>query len=182
MLKHSALLLSTTLLVNGLAPSISLAYDGENKSTTIDKSTNQVDCDSTLDLSIEEIFYQNTLKNPRAVAGPIDGIYTWEYVNTTNQNNVFYSTSSDFLITTATGGLSSSVIKHISSTTGKIIAGYLFNKASISKQKYYWWTTKKYMDEDLGYFYFKYDVKIYSDSKRTKLVDSYIDIEKVRKI
>ncbi|KXY65944.1 hypothetical protein, partial [Bacillus cereus] len=83
-----------------------------------------------------------------------DGSYNWRYLNTYYESNVFSNTATSWLITAASGGIAGSII-------GKAAS-------DLKVGTNYWWTVKKYVDKDAYNVYVKYDIKIYSNSSRTK--------------
>lgn len=109
-------------------------------------------------------------------------VYTWDYVGRTYGNNIFETKSYSFLSNAVVAGLSATVIGRISSAFWGGVTGYILGGISISSGKYYWWTVDKWIDNDATYYYFKYDVKVYSNSSRTNLVDSYFTVERATRI
>lgn len=104
---------------------------------------------------------------------PTEGTFNWKYVTTTYGDNIFYNASYNFMINAAIAGLGGSVIAKLTNGFAAGVAGYVTSNLSIPKGKSLWWTVQKWQDQDAYNVYVKYNVKIYSDSGRTKLVDSY---------
>ncbi|MED0935806.1 hypothetical protein P4T37_03600 [Bacillus mobilis] len=110
-----------------------------------------------------------------------DGSYNWRYLNTYYESNVFSNTATSWLITAASGGIAGWAAKFFVKEVWRGVAGSIIGKAAsdLKVGTNYWWTVKKYVDKDAYNVYVKYDIKIYSNSSRTKLVKSYIQVHKV---
>ncbi|MGG0240670.1 hypothetical protein [Bacillus rhizoplanae] len=104
---------------------------------------------------------------------PTEGSFNWTFKGTSYGNNVFYNSSYSYLVGAVTAGLSGSILALITSKFASGVAGYILGSVSLPKPTNYWWTIKKWEDKDAYNVYVKYDIKIYSDSSRSKLVDSY---------
>lgn len=112
------------------------------------------------------------------VVVPDGAVYTWSYVNTTYGNNVAYNNVSNFLANAFVAGLSATVLGKVSSTFFAGSAGYALGKLSIPKGTNYWYTVKKWIDQDAYNVYFKYEIKYYSNSTRTNLLKTYTYVER----
>lgn len=112
------------------------------------------------------------------VVVPNSSVYTWSYVNTTYGNNVAYNNVSNFLANAFVAGLSATVLGKISSTFFAGSAGYALGKLGIPKGTNYWYTVKKWIDQDAYNVYFKYEIKYYSNSTRTNLLKTYTYVER----
>ncbi|MGN7194899.1 hypothetical protein ACTHS9_12220 [Bacillus mycoides] len=110
-----------------------------------------------------------------------DGSYNWRYLNTYYESNVFSNTGTSWLIAAVSGGISGWAAKIILKQVWSGVVGNLVGKASsdLKVGTNYWWTVKKYVDKDAYNVYVKYDIKIYSNSSRTKLVKSYVQVHKI---
>lgn len=104
---------------------------------------------------------------------PTEGTFNWTFKGTTYGDNVFYNESYSFLLGASVAGLSGSILGLITSKFKSGVAGYILGKISFPQPTNYWWTVKKWEDKDAYNVYVKYDIKLYSNSGRTKLVDSY---------
>lgn len=153
---------------NGITENVSstLIYSGDEENTPLFKSF-------VMD-------YKGSKDSPQKVVIN-DGGYNWKYLTTYNGSNVFSNTTTSWLLTAAGGGIAGWAGKAIGNAILSNIAGALVGKASsdLNVGTNYYWTVKKYVDKDAYNVYVKYDIKIYSNSSRTKLVKSYVQVHKI---
>lgn len=117
-------------------------------------------------------------QNSTNVVVPDGPVFTWEYVDTTYGNNVAYSKASTFLVNAFMAGLSATVLGKITSNFWAGSAGYALGTLTVPSGNYQWWTVKKWIDQDAYNIYFRYEIKFYSDSGRTKLIDTVTYVER----
>lgn len=105
-------------------------------------------------------------------------IFTWDYYGTTYGNNVFQSDATYFLTNAFIAGLSATVVGKVGSKFFAGSAGWAFGKLSVPQSAHHWYTVKKWKDEDAYNVYFRYEIKYYSDSARTKLLKTLTYVER----
>ncbi|AFQ13090.1 hypothetical protein OCD90_11005 [Bacillus pacificus] len=161
----------------GNSPAVSYNQDVSKENRAIDiSSLPQQDLDS-LFLNGQAPLNPITPKDSDQIqyVHPTAGTFNWKYVTTTYGNNVFYNASYRFMVNAAIAGLGAGIIAKIGNTFASGVAGYVIGGLSLPKSKNYWWTVQKWKDQDAYNVYIKYNIKVYSDSGRTKLVDSYTE-------
>ncbi|MGE6619194.1 hypothetical protein [Bacillus mycoides] len=177
------LLLSTGLAFN---PTAHAAENGvkttpkNSYSDNVSKENRAIDISSLPQQNLDSLFQNGqapfnpivSTDQPNYVH-PTEGTFNWKFVNTTYGDNVFYNQSSSFLFNAATAGFSAGILAKISGKFATGVAGYILGGVKFPQATNYWWVVKKWTDQDAYNVYVKYDVKLYSNSSRTKLVSSY---------
>lgn len=102
-----------------------------------------------------------------------EGGYNWTYLETTYGSDVLINKTYSFLLNAAIAGTAATIVGKIGTAFWSGIAGYQLGKVTFAEPKSYWWKVKKYQDKDSMNYYTKYNVSMYSNSARTKLVDSF---------
>jgi len=101
------------------------------------------------------------------------GNWSWKYKATYKGDNVSGNKIASTLYKAFEAVVSSYIAKRVGGWKGAASASLVTSVMPVSKSKNYYWTTKKYVDEDNAAIYVKWSTKLYSNSSRTKLVSSY---------
>ncbi|MBD1381018.1 hypothetical protein [Metabacillus arenae] len=171
----ATLLPPKTQAMEPVSPTVEKEVNPQVDYTTVSDSAKVISKESQVLLK-EEV--QGSGDHTAFVNVPDGPVYTWDYVGTTKGNNVFYNESRSWLSKALMAGISATIVGQIGTAFWAGVAGYAMGSVKLPKDKNYWWKVKKWMDSDSKYYYFKYEIKIYSNSSRTKLVDSYFTIER----
>jgi hypothetical protein len=108
------------------------------------------------------------------------GTFTWDYVNTMYGNNVAYNNITYYSGKAVAGGLSAWFVSKLPTYFLKGAAGSVAATATlnIKASQNTWWTVRKWTDYDAYNEWVKYEVKLYSNSGRTNLIKSYVQVHK----
>lgn len=105
---------------------------------------------------------------------PVGVPMNWKYVSTYTGNNV----TPEYIKSKASVFVASIMAVLSSKAKSKFFAGAAtaeaLRKSNYAMKKKYW-TTRKYVSKDARNVYVKFEVKIYNDSARKKLVQSYTE-------
>ncbi|SPP30814.1 hypothetical protein [Brochothrix thermosphacta] len=105
---------------------------------------------------------------------PVGVPMNWKYVSTYNRYNVTpgYIKSKSIVFVAGIMAVLSSKAK--SKFFAGVATAEALRKSNYAMKKKYW-TTRKYVSKDARNVYVKFEVKIYNDSARNKLVQSYTE-------